>query len=209
MQRVLVSACLLGQPERYDGGTVATEGGILARWQMEGRIVPMCPEMAGGLPVPRLPAEIHGEGGRGGTARRSPCRRTPRPRCHPSVSRRRATRTGSGAGGRRASRRAYRAEPVLRFCVSLRRDVFQPVAGRRGRDGGAAAPTWHPHIQPAPAGRSRAAARCARRAGSRRFVNRQTVAARQAARARRSPSPRCCARQRADVAALLPCAARA
>lgn len=43
MQRVLVSACLLGQPVRYDGGTVVTEGGILARWQMEGRIVPMCP----------------------------------------------------------------------------------------------------------------------------------------------------------------------
>jgi uncharacterized protein YbbK (DUF523 family) len=63
VQRVLVSACLLGQPVRYDGGTVVTEGGILARWQMEGRIVPMCPEMAGGLPVPRLPAEIHGEGG--------------------------------------------------------------------------------------------------------------------------------------------------
>ena len=63
MQRVLVSVCLLGQPVRYDGGTVVTEGGILARWQMEGRIVPMCPEMAGGLPVPRLPAEIHGEGG--------------------------------------------------------------------------------------------------------------------------------------------------
>ena len=32
MQRVLVSACLLGQPVRYDGGTVVTEGGILARW---------------------------------------------------------------------------------------------------------------------------------------------------------------------------------
>jgi uncharacterized protein YbbK (DUF523 family) len=30
---------------------------------MEGRVVPMCPEMAGGLPVPRLPAEIHGDGG--------------------------------------------------------------------------------------------------------------------------------------------------
>jgi uncharacterized protein YbbK (DUF523 family) len=63
MQRVLVSACLLGQPVRYDGGTVATEGGNLACWQMEGRVVPMCPEMAGGLPVPRLPAEIHGDGG--------------------------------------------------------------------------------------------------------------------------------------------------
>lgn len=63
MQRVLVSACLLGQPVRYDGGTVVTEGGILARWQMEGRVIPVCPEMAGGLPVPRPPAEIHGEGG--------------------------------------------------------------------------------------------------------------------------------------------------
>ncbi|MGF2491888.1 DUF523 domain-containing protein, partial [Ralstonia pseudosolanacearum] len=63
VHRVLVSACLLGQPVRYDGGTVIVEGGILARWQMEGRIVPMCPEMAGGLPVPRLPAEIRGEGG--------------------------------------------------------------------------------------------------------------------------------------------------
>ncbi|MGF2508699.1 DUF523 domain-containing protein, partial [Ralstonia pseudosolanacearum] len=49
VHRVLVSACLLGQPVRYDGGTVIVEGGILARWQMEGRIVPMCPEMAGGL----------------------------------------------------------------------------------------------------------------------------------------------------------------
>jgi uncharacterized protein YbbK (DUF523 family) len=63
VQRVLVSACLLGQPVRYDGGTVISEGGILARWQMEGRVVPMCPEMAGGLPVPRPPAEIRGEGG--------------------------------------------------------------------------------------------------------------------------------------------------
>jgi uncharacterized protein YbbK (DUF523 family) len=63
MQRVLVSACLLGQPVRYDGGAVVTEGGILARWQMEGRVIPVCPEMAGGLPVPRPPAEIHGEGG--------------------------------------------------------------------------------------------------------------------------------------------------
>ncbi|MGD7349526.1 2-thiouracil desulfurase family protein, partial [Ralstonia pseudosolanacearum] len=52
VHRVLVSACLLGQPVRYDGGTVIVEGGILARWQMEGRIVPMCPEMAGGKAVP-------------------------------------------------------------------------------------------------------------------------------------------------------------
>ncbi|MHA6909511.1 DUF523 domain-containing protein [Ralstonia pseudosolanacearum] len=54
---------------RHDGGTAIVEGGILARWQMEGRIVPMCPEMAGGLPVPRLPAEIHGEAVLRGTAR--------------------------------------------------------------------------------------------------------------------------------------------
>ncbi|XHO04925.1 hypothetical protein ACEQUB_01820 [Ralstonia syzygii] len=64
MHRVLVSACLLGQPVRYDGGTVVAEGGILVRWQMEGRVVPTCTEMAG----PRPPAEIHGEGGWCGSA---------------------------------------------------------------------------------------------------------------------------------------------
>lgn len=32
----------------------------LERWQVEGRVVTFCPELAGGFPVPRPPAEILG-----------------------------------------------------------------------------------------------------------------------------------------------------
>jgi uncharacterized protein YbbK (DUF523 family) len=63
MQFVLVSACLLGQPVRYHGGSATCEHPVLARWVTERRIVAVCPEMAGGLPTPRLPAEIQGGSG--------------------------------------------------------------------------------------------------------------------------------------------------
>jgi uncharacterized protein YbbK (DUF523 family) len=55
--RILVSACLLGEPVRYDGGTNRAEHPALARWRREGRLVPVCPEVEGGLGVPRPPAE--------------------------------------------------------------------------------------------------------------------------------------------------------
>ncbi len=58
MERVLVSACLLGEPVRYNGGDKLYDHEILNRWRKEGRVVPVCPEVAGGLPVPRPPAEI-------------------------------------------------------------------------------------------------------------------------------------------------------
>jgi len=57
MQKVLVSACLLGERVRYDGGD-CRQGGLLEQWQREGRIISLCPEVAGGLSVPRPPAEI-------------------------------------------------------------------------------------------------------------------------------------------------------
>lgn len=61
--KVLVSACLLGVKVRYDGTGAETAGECLQRWQAEGRLVTVCPEVAGGLPVPRPPAEIeHGSG---------------------------------------------------------------------------------------------------------------------------------------------------
>ena len=66
MERVLVSACLLGRRVRYDGGAKTSDDDLLARWRAEGRLVPFCPEVEGGLPVPRPPAEI--EGGAGGAA---------------------------------------------------------------------------------------------------------------------------------------------
>ncbi|MFB6262225.1 MAG: DUF523 domain-containing protein [Bradymonadaceae bacterium] len=58
MERVLVSACLLGRPVRYDGTDNAVEDEVLRRWREEGRVVPICPEMEGGLGTPRPPSEI-------------------------------------------------------------------------------------------------------------------------------------------------------
>lgn len=58
MKRVLVSSCLLGVPVRYDGTDRRCDAAILAEWRAEGRLVPCCPEVDGGLPVPRPPAEI-------------------------------------------------------------------------------------------------------------------------------------------------------
>ena len=63
MEKILVSACLLGQAVRYDGGAQGPFA-VLAQWQAQGRVLPLCPEVAGGLPTPRPPAEIIG--GQGG-----------------------------------------------------------------------------------------------------------------------------------------------
>jgi len=56
-----VSSCLLGARVRYDGRAKPSDSQILARWRAEGRLVPFCPEIAGGLPVPRPAAEIVGD----------------------------------------------------------------------------------------------------------------------------------------------------
>ncbi len=58
MKKILVSACFLGHKVRYDGQHSLLEHPQIKKWQEEGRIVHFCPEMAGGLPTPRLPAEI-------------------------------------------------------------------------------------------------------------------------------------------------------
>ncbi|MFO1067830.1 MAG: DUF523 domain-containing protein [Geminicoccaceae bacterium] len=58
MRKVLVSACLLGRKVRYNGSDKRSNDAILARWLEEGRVVPVCPEVAAGLPTPRPPAEI-------------------------------------------------------------------------------------------------------------------------------------------------------
>lgn len=59
MQKILVSACLLGHSVRYDGGAHGPFA-QLQQWQQQGRLLVLCPEMAGGLPTPRAPAEIAG-----------------------------------------------------------------------------------------------------------------------------------------------------
>lgn len=60
MEKILVGACLLGHKVRYDGSDAAGGGGLSEKWRAEGRLVPFCPEVAGGFPVPRPPAEISG-----------------------------------------------------------------------------------------------------------------------------------------------------
>lgn len=64
--RVLVSACLIGEPVRYNGVSVESHHPVLRRWLAEGRLVPVCPEVAGGMPLRRSPAEV--TGGEGGIA---------------------------------------------------------------------------------------------------------------------------------------------
>jgi len=61
--KVLVSSCLLGEPVRYHGGDALCTHEIMERWKAEGRLVPLCPETAAGLPIPRPPAEIIGGDG--------------------------------------------------------------------------------------------------------------------------------------------------
>lgn len=65
MEKILVSACLLGQPVKYNGTSLALDGHLLKTWQDGGWIVPLCPEIAAGFPTPRPPAEIeNGKEGR-------------------------------------------------------------------------------------------------------------------------------------------------
>jgi uncharacterized protein YbbK (DUF523 family) len=61
--KILVSACLLGNKVRYDANDVPTESSLLDQWNAEGRLIAFCPEVAGGLSVPRLPAEIQSHDG--------------------------------------------------------------------------------------------------------------------------------------------------
>ncbi|TDD67798.1 DUF523 domain-containing protein [Actinomadura rubrisoli] len=69
MERILVSSCLMGRPVRYDGAAKPMNGELFARWRGEGRLVHFCPEVSGGLPIPRPPAEIVGSSpGADGTA---------------------------------------------------------------------------------------------------------------------------------------------
>jgi len=63
LEKILVSACLLGAKVRYHGGDAASMNPTLRQWEQEGRLVSACPEVEGGLGTPRPPAEIVGGGG--------------------------------------------------------------------------------------------------------------------------------------------------
>ena len=57
---ILVSACLLGEPCRYDGKAQPCPAVIEMAKNHE--LVPICPEQLGGLPTPRTPSEIQADG---------------------------------------------------------------------------------------------------------------------------------------------------
>lgn len=53
MKKILVSACLFGEHVRYDDGDVTCFDARFLKWKKEGRFIPFCPEVFGGLPIPR------------------------------------------------------------------------------------------------------------------------------------------------------------
>lgn len=59
METILVSACLLGDNVKYNGGNNYDER--IEKLKEYYDIVPICPEMFGGLPTPRIPSEIKGD----------------------------------------------------------------------------------------------------------------------------------------------------
>ena len=62
MKKILVSQCLYGgDPVRYDGKSKAETDIRFLKWKDEGRLVPVCPEVFGGLPIPRADSQRQGE----------------------------------------------------------------------------------------------------------------------------------------------------
>lgn len=59
--KLLVSACLLGRPCRYDGRSCPSDA--VSALSDRAEWVPVCPEVMGGLPTPRVPCERQKEGG--------------------------------------------------------------------------------------------------------------------------------------------------
>lgn len=58
MHKILVSACLLGEQTRYDGFVLPLSDKIINDLKSVAALIPFCPEVAGGLSVPRSPSEI-------------------------------------------------------------------------------------------------------------------------------------------------------
>ena len=59
--KILISSCLLGEPCRYDGQSKpSAEVETLRR--AGHTLIPVCPEVMGGLPTPRPPAEVQPDG---------------------------------------------------------------------------------------------------------------------------------------------------
>ena len=60
-KKILVSACLYGECTKYDGKNNILKNPFFLKWKNRGELVPVCPEMLGGLKTPRPCSEICGE----------------------------------------------------------------------------------------------------------------------------------------------------
>ena len=60
--KILISACLLGQRVRYDAKLKTLQHPLIKKWLAERVVLPICPEVLGGLPTPRPAAEIQVNG---------------------------------------------------------------------------------------------------------------------------------------------------
>lgn len=56
--KIAVSACLLGENCKYNGGNNRSEKVLAYLKERGAEAVPVCPEVLGGLPTPRVPSEI-------------------------------------------------------------------------------------------------------------------------------------------------------
>lgn len=56
MRTILVSACLLGENCKYSGGN--NDSKAVHEFVKNCRVIPVCPEVLGGLHVPRCPSEL-------------------------------------------------------------------------------------------------------------------------------------------------------
>lgn len=59
MEKILISACLVGDNVKYNGGN--NQNPLIEKLLEKYELVPMCPEVEGGLSIPRLPSEQKGE----------------------------------------------------------------------------------------------------------------------------------------------------
>jgi len=62
MKKILVSECLYGgRAVRYDAKEIPLEDKLFLKWKAEGRLIPICPEILGGLSTPRASAQRLGD----------------------------------------------------------------------------------------------------------------------------------------------------
>ena len=62
MKTILISACLLGVACRYDGLSKPLNEEIIKKLRKQYHLIPVCPEIMGGLPTPRIPSEVTSNG---------------------------------------------------------------------------------------------------------------------------------------------------